>query len=66
MHLKEFDGMNYNAGQKKRNSDPFLFCELPGRGRSTLKVVDCWTVVKVEPPPSGVSQKILNSELRFF
>ncbi len=32
----------YNAGQKKRNSDPWNFCELPGRGRSTLKVVDYW------------------------
>ncbi len=30
----------YNAGQKKRNSDPWIFCELPGRGRSTLEVVD--------------------------
>ena len=28
----------YNAGQKKRNSDPWIFCELPGRGRSTLKL----------------------------
>ncbi len=26
----------------------------------------CWTVFKVEPPPSGGPRKILNSELRFF
>ncbi len=30
----------YNAGQKKRNSDQLIFCELPGGGRSTLKVVE--------------------------
>ena len=30
----------YNAGQKKCNSDSWIFCELPGRGRPTLKVVD--------------------------
>ena len=30
----------YNAGQKKSNSDPWIFCEVPGKGRSTLNVVD--------------------------
>ncbi len=28
----------YNAGQKKRNSNSLIFCELPERGRSTLKL----------------------------
>ena len=31
--------LKYNAGQKKRNSEPLIFCELPGRGRSTMDSV---------------------------
>ena len=63
MGPENLQGSQYNAGQKKRNSDPLIFV-------SSLEEVDqLWrwlTVFKVEPPPSGGSREILNSELRFF
>ncbi len=67
MHLNAFDVLrfNYNAGQKKRNSELRIFGAPPEGGGSTLKTVQ-HTTFKVGLPLPGNSQKIHGSELRFF
>ena len=57
--------LQYNAGQKKHNSEVRIFRVPPEGGGSTLNTAQ-HTTFKVDLPLPGSSQKIQGSELRFF